>query len=484
MMQRTAPRVALLVDHPERDLPGLVLTAVELCRRGAVCHLVPANLGWKEVWSLAPDFTLFNYFRRSNEPLGRSLAEAGLAFGALDTEGGVWPDFQGYTELLWPNRELRQAAACLCIWGRRMADHLVGEGLFQARQVSVTGCPRFDFYHPAWQGVIDDPLASSGGAPPQILINTNFSTRNPRFATVEQKIETSVKNFGWSMERIRTLLDTEEQAIGDFIRLAGDLARAHPSCRILVRPHPFEDPAWYRRALGGIANVVVDNDGPVQPALFGSVAVVQRSCTTGIEAGLARRPTFSPQWVPAPWLMPAAEAVSVPCDDIEQLTSHLSAVLAGEYLQEPRVAAAIEAVIGDWFCAADGRAYRRVADAILAALPDRRPAIARLQAKHLFLADGAGAPLGGASALGGRVRLAAGLSPDFSFRSLRNRPALSWTRTTKFFDAARVQLLVDRVRRLLQARESGVSELQAAPARIRGDHRRGHHIHAVTVAAS
>jgi surface carbohydrate biosynthesis protein len=482
-MIQTRPRIALVVDHPERDLPGLVLTAVELCRRGAVCHLVPANLAWKEVWSLGPDFTLFNYFRRSNEPLGRSLAEAGLAFGALDTEGGVWPDFNGYTELLWSDRELRRAAACVCIWGRRMAEHLVEQGWFDARQVSVTGCPRFDFYHADWQGVIEDPSRSSDAGAPQILINTNFSTRNPRFATVEQKIETSIRNFGWSMERIRTLLDTEEQAIGDFIRLAARFAGERPDCRVLVRPHPFEDPSWYRRELQALPNVTVDNDGPVQPALFGSAAVVQRSCTTGIEAGFAGRPTFSPQWVPAPWLMPAAEAVSVPCASLEQLTSHLHAVLDGRYTADRQVAAAIEQVIDDWFCAADGSAYRRVADTVLAALPARRPRITSVQARHLFLADAAGTPLRGAAAVGGRVRLAAGLSPDFSFRSLRNQPSLSWTRTTKFFDAARVQTLIERVHGLLQRRETGVSELRAVPARVRGDGRQRHHVHAVTVTA-
>jgi surface carbohydrate biosynthesis protein len=474
------PKIALLVDHPERDLPGLVLTAVELCRRGAVCHLVPANLAWKEIWALVPDFTLFNYFRRSNEPLGRGLAEAGLAFGALDTEGGVWPDFNAYTELLWTDESLRRQAACVCAWGRRMADHLVEERWFRPDQVVVTGCPRFDFYHPDWRPVIEANGAERNAVAPQVLLNTNFSTRNPRFATVEQKIETSMRNFGWSLEQIRSLLDTEERAIDAFIQIARRLARERPECRVLVRPHPFEDPAWYRRALADQSNVIVDNDGPVQPVLFASAAVVQRSCTTGIEAGLAGRPTFSPQWVDAPWLMPTAEAVSVPCATYEEVSAGIGAVLERRFVPEPSITAAIQGVVSDWFCSADGGSHRRVAEAVLDSLPASRPSPGTRAARHLYLADAAGRPLTGMSAVGGHLRLAARLSPDFSFRAMGNRPALRWTRTPKYFDAPRVQALADGVLAANGQRASGM-RVRAGAARDSSSNRHGLHMHTVTL---
>jgi surface carbohydrate biosynthesis protein len=478
------PTIALLVDHPERDLPGLVLTAVELCRRGATCHLVPANLAWKEIWALVPDFTLFNYFRRSNEPLGRSLAEAGLAFGVLDTEGGVWSDFGAYTELLWSDESLRRQAACFCAWGHRMADHLIEERWFSPDQVVVTGCPRFDFYHPEWRPVVDVYGFERDGAAPQVLLNTNFSTRNPRFATVEQKIETSMRNFGWTLERIRALLDTEEQAIEAFIQLARRLARERPDCRVLVRPHPFEDPTWYKRALSDQSNITVDNDGPVQPVLFASAAVVQRSCTTGIEAGLAGRPTFSPQWVEAPWLMPTAEAVSVPCATYEEVAEGIGAVLDRRFVPEPSVTAAIQEVVNDWFCSADGGSHGRVAEAVLKSVPSRSPTTGARAARHLYLADAAGVPLTGASAIGGRLRLAARLSPDFSFRAMGNRPALSWTRTPKYFDVARVQALADRVVAVDQQRAGGMPAVRAEAARDGMDNRYGLHMHAVTLSRS
>ena len=100
------PRVALVVDHPQRDLAGLVLTAFELCRHGATCYLVPLNLQEREVWALAPDFVLLNYARLPNERFAHRLTEARIGFGVLDTEGGVWPDEAAYLSLLWRDRSL------------------------------------------------------------------------------------------------------------------------------------------------------------------------------------------------------------------------------------------------------------------------------------------------------------------------------------------------------------------------------------------
>ena len=111
-------RVAIVVDHPMRDLAGLVLVASELCGRGVVCHLVPLNRQDAEIWALRPDFVLLNFLRRgANEDFARRLHRAGIPFGLLDTEGGVWPSEASYAEILWEDRELLRAARCACMWG-------------------------------------------------------------------------------------------------------------------------------------------------------------------------------------------------------------------------------------------------------------------------------------------------------------------------------------------------------------------------------
>jgi surface carbohydrate biosynthesis protein len=107
------PRIALIVDHPQRDLAGIVLTAVDLCQRGATCHLVSLNLKEREIWALAPDFVLLNFFRRNNESFARRLRSAGVGYGLLDTEGAVWADVGAYAENLWHDDDLMKGAACV-----------------------------------------------------------------------------------------------------------------------------------------------------------------------------------------------------------------------------------------------------------------------------------------------------------------------------------------------------------------------------------
>ncbi len=479
----TAPRIALLVDHPQRDLCGIVLTALELSRRGAVCHLVPANVAPREVWALAPDFLVLNYFRRSNEALARGALAAGIGVGLLDTEGGVWSDIESYTELLWPDATLRHTARGVCLWGNAMSSALINRGIFTADQITVTGCPRFDVYHPSWRRVISTDERRPDR--PRVLVNTNFSTANPRFTSVEQKVETSRRNFGWSDAHVNELLRTERTAIAAMIDLVARLASAFPNIDLVVRPHPFERPEPYREGLHGLSNVIVDNDGGVEPQICRAVAVIQRSCTTGIEAGFAGTPTLSPRWVPAPFEMPSAEAVSLPCDSFTELRDALDTILAGEWVTPPALADAIATVTHDWFHRSDGQSHRRVAEVLMSEVVRSRH-VSLAACDRLLYIDPEGSGLGMLEWMGSQVRRGLHLSPDWSFRRLQRAPDERWPNTAKYFGAEEVRTLSARI--VAAARDNasplGGMRVSVGLARERGECRRGAHCHTVTLTAA
>ena len=140
------PRITLVVDHPLRDLPGMVLLATHLARCGAVCYLTPLNLCEREVRHQVPDFVLVNYYRKNFAHFFRALASAGIGIGVLDTEGGVLESTASLCENLVADAPLRAAVACYCCWGPKVANYLVEHDWFTSRQVRVTGCPRTDFY--------------------------------------------------------------------------------------------------------------------------------------------------------------------------------------------------------------------------------------------------------------------------------------------------------------------------------------------------
>jgi len=458
-----------MMDHPQRDLAGLLLVAFDLCQHGVTCHIVPANLQNKEIWALEPDFVLLNLFRRGNEKLARHLVEAGIPFGLLDTEGGVWESLESYRELLWTDGELLKRAACVCNWGPKMAEYTTREGIFTREQTTVTGCPRFDFYHPTWRPVLADRTGSSTGAEPgTILINTNFSITNSRFVSLETNIEQFRSGYGWSDEKINTVVDAEQQAVQETIRLAGKLANDYPHRKIVLRPHPFENQEVYRQRLGHFENLEINLTGPVQPQIYRALVVIQRSCTTGIEATFAGVPTLSPRWIPAPYEMPTVEAVSVPCATYRDIRSSLDAILDGSYQPTAELKEEIGTTIHQWFLGLDGRSHERVSSVILGLLKQRSQIDRRLCSRFLYELDGARQR--SRADLSRHLRYNLRLSPDWSFRRMRIVPNRRWVGTDKYFGVTEVRELVSRIADVARAQGRAPQPISVEAANERGDY--------------
>jgi surface carbohydrate biosynthesis protein len=434
-------RVVIVVDHPVRDLAGLVLVALELCQRGATCFFVPMNLQEREIWSLAPDFVLLNYMRRTNEEFARRMRSAGVPFGVLDTEGGIWPTPESYSEMLWTDRELLLAANPVCMWGPRLAEHLLESGLVAPEQVRVTGCPRFDYYHPRWRSVFSGNGGAERAGRPRLLLNTRFGTVNSQFVSEEANRNQLESELGWPRTEVDLLVETERRSIDGMIVIARRLAADYPEALVVLRPHPFEDPAVYRRGLAGIANATVEADGPVQSAILGAAAVIQRGCTTAMEASLAGIPALSPIWLPIPHEYPMTEAVSIPCESAEMLSGTVRQILEGRYADSPDLAERRRGVIHDWFFEIDGMAHRRVADAIGACLVKASAVDAALCRHFLYGAEQGGSQ--GRDPIGSRLRRALRLSPNFSFRKMRT--VVSSLQPKKAFAAAEVEALLRTV---------------------------------------
>lgn len=469
-------RIALIVDHPQRDLPGLTLLAFELCQRGAVCHLVPLNIEEREVMGLVPDFVLLNYFRTFNHRLATWMARAGITFGLLDTEGGAWQTIDSYTKILWQDRALLRKARAVCTWGAVLAAHLVREGLLDASQVTVTGCGRFDFYDPKWRAVLDADDAPREGAR-HFLVNTNYSVGNPRFTTRAENIEYCHREYGTPYDVLAQRVEVEDRAIEETIAMTARLAADYPRQRIVVRPHPFEDPEPYRRELEGLANVVLSDRGPVHPLICGAAAVMQRSCTTAVESVAAGVAALSPQWIPAPALVPVAEAVSIPVESHSALRERLDEVLTGTYRPTPQLQATIDGTISDWFYRFDGWSHRRVADAITASASAwRRPDAALC--RRLTYNSGTHRRVQLASSA---ARYLLGLSPDFSFGQLRNVPTNSWVNTAKHLDVDEARTLVTRIENAARSWGDDVRAPRVGLARERGDYGVDYHGHALTL---
>ena len=471
-----APRVALLVDHPLRDLPGMVLLARYLTSAGATAYLVPFNLAEVELPRLVPDLVLLNYYRRSCLWLYEALDAARIPMAVLDTEGGVLESLDAYTSELVAQPEMRSLVRRYLCWGPVVARHLVDGGWFDTRQVTVTGCPRTDYYASPWREAVarrGDAVSDYGRN--LILLNGNFSLGNPGFVGRDDQHRIMVDSLGHEPAKVRQWQDRECAALRELCSLANWIARRYPQATVVYRPHPFESLAPYRELLQRWPNLHCVRQGSVDVWLARARVVIQRSCTTAIEAGLAGVPAFSPHWVKPSFERPASDRVSVPFASAVDLVEAVGSALSGEFSMPDRVQQSLSEVVGDWFYAVDGQSHERVAEALLDCATTDDRAERRAACRDLVYRLNeyrSGSPRW----IRKRIKAALHLPPNWSYFRFGAKPLEperfdKWDESTKRFTAGDVSVLLSALRGC--GMSSGV-EGQCEPAHASGDYSFGY----------
>lgn len=452
------PRIALFVANHTRDLPGMVLTAWELSRRGATCYLIPYRKGRDEIWALAPDFVLLPVIRPYQAKQSRQFVEAGIQFGLLDTEGVVWSSMNEYKQTLWDDKELTRKANCICLWGPKVAEQLMHDGIFGREQTHVTGCPRFDYYAEPLASVYRKPANGSNGARRKsVLLNTNFTTANLNGVPYPEVIDNYVATYGFARQEVLRWYNNELVAMESMSKLANQLASDFPEIDVILRPHPEERVETYKEKLDRSPNIYLSNSRYIAPWILSASAIIQRSCTTAIEASLAGLPAFSPQWIPAPNYYPIPESVSLACADYQQLKTQLEAILTGRFEMPHSTQARINSIVRDWFHVVDGQAYKRVADAILGTLSTNVKPDTNKCKKFLYKVAGNGST--GSAMAGNRARYYFNLPPAFDFRKMK---PFSRTEMDEFFNEVAIESLLKSLTEIHP--ESGGKEMKVSRA--------------------
>ena len=360
-------RVCLLVDHPFRDLQGLILLAHQLVRRGAVVFLVSMH-EFQEVYLLKPDLVVLNYVKAPYAPLLEILSRLGIGIAVLDTEGVVL-DANAYAENV--SRYLDKVDL-YCVWGLKQFEAMVGHQADHRVDLRMTGCPRYDFAVQPWRSALKRINGVSGK---MILVNTNFPLINPRFQSAQREAADQVKVGRRSEEFVQQRALQSHVALQGILTVTRDLSHAFPEVSFVLRPHPFEDRALYDAAFAGLPNLSVRQDGTVFEWINHAVAVIHHNCQTAVEAAMMGVEPLHLAWLPTPQLaFHIPMSVSRHPGSFQELGETVRRLLAGDALDG---SAALKEgrmrVIGDWFYKSDGKSSERVADAVLQVL-DRRGA--------------------------------------------------------------------------------------------------------------
>jgi surface carbohydrate biosynthesis protein len=362
-------KIALIVDHPRRDLGGLCLVACELVRRGHTVFLVPMYLN-DEVFSILPDLVVLNYLRRPSRGLVSSLQACGIPVAVHSTEGGPINEVERYRHDLLLEEGITDRIEFYSFWGEKIASEARAGSWFPPEIIRTTGSPRFDLYHPDWRAA---SLELNPGAvypsEPFVLICSNYGLSNSAFCDGEGAVRSLVQQHHYDEATVRGWLANEEIALREMIALVKSRAAALKDTKFVWRPHPFENVVTYQNAFAGVANVEVRQDGEIVGWMLRAHAAIQQFCTTSFDAWFAGVPSFRPAWIPAYIGVGDQNAVNLDCDSEAALSENLEAAVAGKFRYREDFAATAAQRIADWFHLGDGCAYQRLADCIEAVQP-------------------------------------------------------------------------------------------------------------------
>ncbi len=197
--------------------------------------------------------------------------------------------------------------------------------------IEVTGNPRFDLLRPEFRAFYAGAAKALRDRHGDfVLINSNFGTVNffhPHLSRFAGDREAKPD------EGEGTLAGHRRALFRQFLEMVPAVARAFPQQRIVLRPHPAENPETWRRACAGLPNVTVSSEGAVQPWLLAAKLVIHNGCTTGVEAVLLDRPVVAYRPIQsAQWEIPLPNALAHSVFALDELKQVIRSVLAGESL--------------------------------------------------------------------------------------------------------------------------------------------------------
>jgi len=371
------PRIGLVLDHPRRDMLGLVLLARELAEAGAQALIIPQYGAWIDAFLTDLDGVVFNYARSNNITAIRALSRAGKDVFVLDTEGYLSSD--KHAMLLDALREQKAGPSLqgYFTWGEASARAIAAGDPGLADKLEVTGCPRFDLLAPRWRGMLS--YKTSG----YVLLNPNFNSVNPRQGIPDIERQSMLRG-GWEEAYLDRFLTDMRAGFAGFLELCRTLPQRLPHRQFVVRPHPFELIEPYRKATEGIANIHVNAEGEVFSALSQATHLVHLNCNTSVEARLLGVPAIQAGFLNTEFLrthLPLYSGVSLPASSLDDLVRLLE---DPRYLAErDDTAGLFERWIRPSFHLCDGYAARRAANAILRRLRPRSVRLAESRSKRL-----------------------------------------------------------------------------------------------------
>jgi surface carbohydrate biosynthesis protein len=270
-------KIAVYIENKVRDLRGMVWLGLHLTNYGHEVILGETASIRNGIDLIEPDVWVRGGLTRSKRKIGiaKSIKESGGSLVVVESEGGLTGNSKYKKEEI--NHEMAEYVDLHFTWGERQTN-FINEELQNYEAVQTTGNPRFDLLTKSLRRVYkkESELYKKNYGN-YILVALNFAIGNR---------DSSTDNF--DKEQVKY----QKRLLSEYIKTIQQLS-SEVDYNIILRPHPREDIATYKKQFNDTDGVYTIRKGSVRPWILSAKAVIHKSSTTGIESVLLDTPAFS-----------------------------------------------------------------------------------------------------------------------------------------------------------------------------------------------
>jgi surface carbohydrate biosynthesis protein len=287
------------MEIKQRELPSRLLIASKLLSLG---H--PVVLG--QQWSIFQNF--------------RNMPTGGIFFKTVNKiQGSVMQKFKNSGYVVYANDEeslICVENSCFCYGFSSLAaencDLFFAQSSFHKgaitakynalmQKVLVAGSPRLEVISSGLTRTIYADLTREikNRFGPFILFNTNFGSVNSVWGGIENvraiNMQAGVLNQSdaGSVAEFNDLFAWEEMNLTQMTQLIFWAVKNLRGYKIVIRPHPGENPSYWLERFGREPGVHVQGRSDPHPWILAAEATIHTGCTTGLEAKLLGKKSFN-----------------------------------------------------------------------------------------------------------------------------------------------------------------------------------------------
>lgn len=171
-------KIAIIIDHPDRDLDGLILLSHFFLRKNYEIMLVPMYYHSFEIPFIKPDVILLNNIGEHNSKFIKRYKSYGCIIALLNSEEGIRSVKMGadhplkMAQLFKKNKYYKYIDLYFC-WGSYVAKLMKKYSGMKSENIIVSGCPKYDLCSQKIRKKIFSPKIIY-----DVMINTNFQATN------------------------------------------------------------------------------------------------------------------------------------------------------------------------------------------------------------------------------------------------------------------------------------------------------------------